>query len=289
MKFKWLIQDVGLRALQMYRKFDALDFMNENISGVGVIPDYPYISGLEDAIEDDLETVYIILGGVKILNLLKAANSIADVVQYPSEFQIKNSAKILKALTNGIFYDFERFDQKYYGNLGLPLLNENAEYIPLADNLETSFSVDKFIKPTRDLKAFDAGIIKAGEKLGKYVKYKNRQRFYLEEDIVVSDVIEMCDEFRFFVIDKKVVTGSAYRRNGVLGEDRVVPRDVFLKAEEYAKMYQPIDIFTMDLARLSDGSIKIIEYNCFNCSGVYLCNLLRTYEEIKKYLKNKGE
>ena len=63
---------------------------------------------------------------------------------------------------------------------------------------------------------------------------------------------------------------------------------VLKRAQEYALLYTPADIFTMDLARLNDGSIKIIEYNCFNCSGVYLCDLVDTYQAIKEYLRKEN-
>lgn len=285
MKIKWLIQDVSLNITQMYRKFDALKSMGEDISGVGVLADHQYITGLDDAIEEDLSTKYVFLSGVKILNLLKAAKSISDIVQFPTEFHIKNSDIILKSLKEGVFYDYQKFDQAHYGNLNLPLLNQSAKYISIKDNLDTVFSEDKFIKPSRDLKAFDAGILKAGESINQFIMGRNRQRFYLDEKLVVSDVLVMKDEYRFFVINGKVITGSAYRVEGIVGENEVVPVAVFECAEKYAKLYVPQDIFTMDLARLHDGSIKIIEYNCFNCSGVYLCDLIKTYKAIKKYYK----
>lgn len=288
MKIKWLIQDVGLIVSQMYRKFDALDFMNENVSGIGVMANHKYITGLEDAIEDDLNTKYVLLSGVKVLNLLKNAKNIADVVEFPTQFQIENSDTILNALIDGMFYDYEKFDQAYYGNLNLPLLNSEAIYIPIKDNLKTYFNVDKFVKPSRDLKAFDAGILNKGQTIEDYLMNKNRQRFFIEEQLVVSDVLEMNDEYRFFVVDNEVVTGSAYRLNGVVGENTRIDDIVMATAKRYAKLYQPENVFTMDLARLKDGTIKIIEYNCFNCSGVYLCDLVKTYESIKIYLEKKG-
>jgi hypothetical protein len=288
MKIKWLIQDVGLIVSQMYRKFDALQFMEENIAGIGVIADHPYITGLETAIEDDLDTQYVLLSGVKVLKLLKAADHISDVVQFPNDFQNENSDVILKSLIAGMFYDFEKFDQAYYGNLGLPLLNSEAVYIPIKENLKKSFNVDKFVKPSRDLKAFDAGILKKEQTIEDFIMSKSRQRFFLEEQLVVSDVLEMNDEYRFFVVDNEVVAGSAYRRNGIVGENTIVPDIVLAIAKKYAFLYKPADIFTMDLARLKDGSIKIIEYNCFNCSGVYLCDLVSTYKAIKVYLAKKS-
>jgi hypothetical protein len=289
MKIKWLIQDVGLIVSQMYRKFDALKYMDEKISGIGVVANCQYISGLEDAIENDLDTKYVLLTGVKVLNLLKSAKTISDVLEFPTEFHIENSEVILKALVEGMYYDYTKFDQAYYGELDLPLLNQSAIYVPIKENLKKSFSEDKFVKPSRDLKAFDAGILKAGETIEEFVMSKSRQRFFLEEKLVVSDVLEMRDEYRFFVVEDKVVAGSAYRVGGKVGENAIVPEIVMRKAREYALLYKPADVFTMDLARLNDDSIKVIEYNCFNCSGVYLCDLVETYGAIKNYLKNKED
>jgi hypothetical protein len=284
MNIKWIIQDTGLIVSQTYRKFDALRDMGEKISGIGVVANCQYIAGLEDAIEHDLSTIYVFLSGVKVLNLLKAAKNISDVLEFPTQFHLDNSEVILNALVKGVFYDFTKFDQAHYGELGLPLLNESAIYIPIKDNLKKFFNVDKFVKPSRDLKAFDAGILKAGETIEEFVLGRNRQRFFLEEKLVVSDVLEMKDEYRFFFVDNDIVSGSAYRENGVVGVNSVVPDLLWEKAREYSKLYRPSDIFTIDLARLNNGSIKIIEYNCFNCSGVYLCNMVDTFTAIKKYL-----
>jgi hypothetical protein len=284
MNVKWIIQDTGLIVSQIYRKYDALRYMNEKISGIGVVANDPYIAGLEQAIEEDLDTKYVLLSGVKVLNLLMAAKTISDVVEFPTDYQVQHGDIILKALIKGMFYDFTKFDQAHYGELGLPLLNGNATYIPIKDNLTKSFNVDKFVKPSRDLKAFDAGILKSGQTIEDFVMGRSRQRFFLEESLVVADVLKMKDEYRFFFVDNDIVAGSAYRENGIVGVNSVVPDILWEKAKEYAKLYKPANVFTIDLARLNNGSIKIIEYNCFNCSGVYLCNLIDTFNAIKKYL-----
>jgi hypothetical protein len=289
MKIKWLIQDVSMRTSQMFRKYDALSAMGENIACIGVMENHPYVTNLEVVVEEDLDTKYVLLSGVKVLNLIKSAKHISDVMEFPTKFHLENSDRILSALSAGIFYNYTSFDQAHYGELNLPLLNQSADYISIKANLQTSFQVDKFIKPSRDLKAFDAGILKAGQTVEDFIMAKSRQRFYLEEMLVVSDVLEMRDEYRFFVIDGIVTPGSAYRREGIVGEDDAVPKDIIDAANNYALLYQPADIFTMDLAKLYDNSIKIIEYNCFNCSGVYLCDLNETYTEIKKYLSNTSK
>lgn len=287
MKIKWLIQDVGMRVSQLHRKFDALQFLGEDMAAIGVIPDYNYISGLGEALDEDPNTKYILLSGVKVLNLLKAAKSIADVVEFPTEKQIMHGDQILKNLIDGVFYDFDNFDQANYGKLYLPLLNKDAFYIPVKDNLKTFFDEDKFVKPSRDLKAFDAGILKEGMTIEAFIMSKSRQRFFMEELLVVSPVRVVLDEYRFFVVNKEVITGSAYRRNQIAGEDVFVPDLIWKKAIEYAKLYQPHDVFTMDLALTDDGEITIIEYNCFNCSGVYLCDMVEMFKRLRKYIEEK--
>lgn len=52
MKIKWLIQDVGMRISQLYRKHDALEHMNEEMHPIGVLKDYPFITGLKEALGD---------------------------------------------------------------------------------------------------------------------------------------------------------------------------------------------------------------------------------------------
>lgn len=283
-KIKWLIQDVGMKVSQLHRKFDALEYLGEDLGCIGVIPDHPYITNLENVIEEDLETKYVLLSGVKVLNLLKKANHISEVVEYPTDFQRKHSREILDALIEGVFYDYEKFDQAYYAELDLPLLNSDAEYIPVELNLNTTFSEDKFVKPSRDLKAFDAGILSAGQTVKQYIESKPRQRFYLEEKLVVSSVKEIVDEYRFFVVNKEVVGGSAYRENGVVGVNAFLSETIWNYADKYALLYQPADIFTMDLVKLKNSDIRIVEYNCFNCSGVYLCDMINTFRKIKEHI-----
>ncbi len=58
----------------------------------------------------------------------------------------------------------------------------------------------------------------------------------------------------------------------IIKYDDFVPNYFKEKAIEYSKLYQPLDLFVMDLAE-TDSGIKIVEYNCWNASGVYKCNL----------------
>jgi hypothetical protein len=103
---------------------------------------------------------------------------------------------------------------------------------------------------------------------------------------VVSSPKNVIDEYRFFVIDGHVLTGSQYRVNRQLkyrsldwGTEHTNAR---MAARDFAKLYHPADVFTLDVCKTDDGAFSIIEYNCFNASGLYACDhdlLFRTVSD----------
>lgn len=285
-KIKWLIQDVGIRSNQLHRKFDALLYMNEEFSNIGVIPKKKYISGIEDIFEDK-NTIYILLSGTKALTLIDNAKNIKELSYFVEDYKDKELDICLDDLKKGMFYDNEKFDQEYYKDLGLPLLNDESIYMPIKDNLNTKFTEDKFIKPSQDLKAFTGGILKAGDTIEEFIKNRDRQPFFIEENAIIAPVKNIVNEYRFFIVNQKVSSYSSYVINGKPQETMYIHDHIIEKAEEYCKLYQPHDIFTMDLALLDNGDVKIVEYNCFNVSGVYLCDMVKTFTEIKEYMLSK--
>lgn len=287
-KIKWLIQDVGIRYDQLNRKIEALVELNEDINFIGVIPKHPYITGIEENFSDK-DTIYVLLSGTKALSILYNAENLSEVSEYYNEYDSDKININIDNFKKGIFYDNKKFDQNFYKNLNLPLLNQDSLCIPIVDNLNKIFNTDKFIKPSRDLKAFTGGILYAGTSIEEYIKNTERQNFYIEEYAIIAPVKNIINEYRFFIVDGKVSSYSAYVINSVAKEDSYVPDFIIKKAEEYCTLFQPDDIFTMDLALLSNDEIKIVEYNCFNVSGVYLSNIKNTFIDIKNYIENKKQ
>lgn len=236
------------------------------------------------AIEKD--TLYVFISGVKILNMLNEVKKISELNPELNCLSKEDNDLQLKRLREGVFYDIQKFDQAYYGNLNLPLLNNKSDYLPVINNMDTSFNEDKFIKPSRDLKAFEGGILKAGETIGSFIKNQQYQSFYKEEKVVVAECKTIYSEYRFFVVDKKIVGMSQYKLGNKVVINSFVPEYILNKAKEYCKLYQPHDIFTMDLADTKEG-IVIVEYNCFNASGFYACDMDYTFNAIENFLLKK--
>lgn len=279
---KWLVQDVGMQMVNLHWNFEALKRLEFPFGNFGVIAHEKMITNLEEVLEKDWH--YIIRGGTKILVLLDSIHSLDEVNSHLSFEQQAYSTQFIERLKAGVFYDVQRFDQAYYSTLDLPLLNSGAKLYKISEHLNTRFSQDMFLKPSRDLKAFDAGILPKGVSLQEHITSGKHQAMYLEEQALIATVRPIAAEYRFFVVEKEVITGSQYRLGGKGVLSSIIPENIMCAAKEYAQLYQPHDVFTMDLAQ-TQQDISIVEYNCWNASGLYhtdVCKIFHTVHEYKQ-------
>lgn len=283
-KVVWLIQDVNMRFKKLNEVFSALENLGFEYKTFGVLPFTNTITGLEDILDEDV--MYVVIAGTKVLSVLTDVEELSELNDFLTEKQLQNQDVYLDNLKNAIFYDINKFDQLSYNGIGLPLLNDSPELYLIGDNLDKTFDVDKFIKPSRDLKAFNGGIIKSGQTIEHFIKSQMHQSFYKEEVAIVGDLKNIQSEYRFFVVEEKIVTGSMYKLGDKVVSDKNIPIDMMEAAQNYSKLYQPSDVFTMDLA-YTDKGIKIVEYNCWNCSGHYDCDLDKLYLAIDSYVKSR--
>lgn len=272
---KWLVQDTARMYSAVEDEFTPLKELGYEVIPFGVIPFTNEMTGLDDV--DFSDSIFIVRGGTKVIGMINDGN----VSNLPKEFVLK--------LTDGLFYDKLYFDQAYYSHLGLPLLNDTPMILDLRKNedLLASFDTPKFVKPSSDLKAFTAGILEPENTLKSFIESQYHRSGYNEEMALVHDLVEIDAEYRFFCIDGKVITGSQYRRNNVTVTSPVVPQAVLDAADEYAVLYKPSEIYTMDLAETPDG-IKIVEYNCWHGSGLYDVDTKKLFSSIHEHYINKG-
>lgn len=286
MNILWLIQSSGISVAQPHINVETIKKLNFSFYDFGLIPFSSEITNLENILIPN--TKYIIRGGTKLLTLLNQVNHISELSPHLTEEQLLNSDYYIEMLKQGIFYDIEKFDQEYYSTLNLPLLNNNAKYIHMKNALNLSFNEDMFIKPSRDLKAFNGGVIQAGTTIESFVKSSQYQSFYVDETVVIAKLVQIYSEYRFFVVDKNVVAGSQYRKGNQLYINGDIDPEVLQIAKEYALLYQPHDIFTMDIADTPNG-YKIIEYNCWNASGLYNSDSVKLFYEVNNFISIKKE
>jgi len=270
----WLIQSSGLRRTDdmTTKLLNGLEQSGGTWSDFGVIPFTPEITNWENFPKADS---YFVHCSTKALRLLTENKFKSTEIFVGAEENHAN--ELLAACRRGIFYDPARFDMSVYlKDLRRHLLNGRGEVVKLRDIMTTSFKTDKFIKPGRDLKLFTGGIVQGGTTFEEYletIQYDQHFQHSLDENVIVADPVEILAEWRFFVVSGKVAAGSQYRKFGKMHWTSDIPSYVYEEAKRMAGIYKPAKCFTMDLAMTGDLQIKIVEYNCINCSGLYNANV----------------
>lgn len=271
-----MLQSTGIPDSEFRRTCDALTNLNYKFVDFGNIPFTNIITNLENIQEGSL----IARSGTKFVNLMSNDSTLFDV----NDNEIEKSKFI-----NSIDYDRNTFDQFYYNKLNLPLLNDDIKTFKYSEVKNIELTKSMFFKPTSDLKAFSATIVWGGETLESVIKSGTYQEFDEDnETILMTSLKEPEFEWRFFIVNNEVITGSQYFKDGSLNTApfESIPLDVLGKAEEYAKLYTPADIFVMDLCLIKD-EIKIVEYNCWNASGFYDSNLEKLFEAVQEFKSNR--
>lgn len=282
---KWILQSSGFNTTNEEKIIRTLNNQGIPFQDVGIIENTNIVSNLESILTDTSEKI-IVRSAIKLLKLVNSVSSIEELCPYFSKEQIEKGDAYLKNLRNGYFYNERNFDQSYYSTLGLPVLNNDSEFISVRGNEATAFNIDMFIKPSKDLKAFTSGEIKAGTTILDYIKSNKHQKEYVDEIALVSKVKSIGKEYRCIVVNQEVVTMSQYMFNRSLSVCPINKSEpVFFVANELARLYKPHDVFVMDIAE-HNGDFKIVEYNCWNCSGLYACDVEAMVSSVTEFRTN---
>lgn len=176
------------------------------------------------------------------------------------------------------------FTSQLMFNWGRSLLNRDASIGPL-DKIPY-ITKPCFIRPVLDSKSF-AGCVMDWEQLSEW---KSRILALSPEDgstitgdtmVMISPVKSILKEYRLWIINQKVVTGSVYKINNKKHYELLTEPEVIEFAEKMANKWSPIEAYVMDVALTYNG-LKIIEVNNINSSGFYagdMTKLVRALED----------
>lgn len=281
MRTKWLIQSTGFASSYLEEVVNTLNDQKIAWDDFGIVQDT--ITNLENILDTQTD-IYIIRGGTKVLSLLNT-NSLQALNPHLSDNQIIKEKEYLEKLKNAIDYNEEKFDMEYYKDLSLPFLNDDCEIDKVKNLLYYEFQEDNFIKPSKDSKAFNGGIIYAGETLMNYLmRTPHRNIESIEtQSVIISPIKKIKDEYRFFMYKNEILGCSRYMLNGKVNPDSFVPDNIKKAAEYFGLQYNPAEIYVIDLCTFEDtDEIKIVEYNCWNCSGFYHCDIRNIINKINQ-------
>lgn len=183
--------------------------------------------------------------------------------------------------TPGAFMN-ENFDTNVWtAAYGEHTLNADARTFRFADvplDMELFF-----IRPCNDEKAFTGELLEREEFAEWREKVLNSGSTVDGDTLVaISSPKHIYQEYRFFVIKGRVITGSSYKVGGRANYNYPVPPEVKRFAQDRVDQWVPDDGFVIDIAVTDDG-LKVIEINCMNGAGFYECDLSAIIQAIEEY------
>lgn len=150
---------------------------------------------------------------------------------------------------------------------------------PIFRELESTNSV--FVRPDSPLKPFSGRVIERSNVSMKSLDYG----YYYEDEnlpIVVTPVRIIKKEWRFVVVTRQIVAGSAY-----IAEHRQESQSITSGKEwEYAQtvanhVNPPEDVYVVDVCA-SEGNYKLLELNPFSGADLYACDRTSIVKSISR-------
>jgi hypothetical protein len=189
----------------------------------------------------------------------------------------------------GLHFDLKYFNYEEAVKNRNDMLN-NGLIWPLKEIIEflkTEKEKDWFIRPSEDLKQFSGCImstLEIIEWLEDRMLCASSGSYQLDPNtmIVLDKPKNISAEWRWFIVDRKIISGSVYRYNKQLFNKEELDIDVINEAQEFADGWLPDPCCVMDLA-LIENDLKVIEFNCINSSGFYHHNIKNIFDVLWSY------
>lgn len=176
------------------------------------------------------------------------------------------------AWATGLFGAEQSIDQRYWlEHLQEDLLNPGFELLTLGELREKAFARPYFIRPVVDQKAFAGQVLSDSDLTPLYRGRKGEERRHDDSLLVATSplVTNIDAEYRLVVLNHRVRLISQYRRQGRSCVIADASAHILEKAQQLAEGWMPADFIVMDIAELSNGDVKIIEFNSVHSSGLY--------------------
>lgn len=215
--------------------------------------------------------------------------------KYEKYFPLSASIAVMllcKDIGTNVFFSADRYNylefQKQYGD---DFINTDLTTIKFKDLLDLNDPA-YFIKASGAPNILKGKVYSTGEYDLLYQTYLNRSlgKYKVTDDypLVISSVkdVEIASEYRFFVINGEIITGSMYLHKGKLWTKNIdnINDPLSMRLLQYAyrmvDKYWPDKAFVIDIAVMEDGAMKVLECNCIHCSGLYAVDIDRLVKKL---------
>ena len=177
-------------------------------------------------------------------------------------------------------HDYRIYSKYYKENL----LNYDSIIQKFGDGINLDIF---FARPVLDNKTFTGKVYTKEQWIEfkeNFIKSGQESSLTNDTEIQVSSVKTVTKEFRFWIIDGKVITGSLYRNGYWVNYSDIVDDGALEFCKEMVKIYQLADAFVMDICEViinEEIKYKIVELGCINSAGFYKANMPKLIEAIE--------
>lgn len=168
------------------------------------------------------------------------------------------------------------------------MLNGDGKIMPIGEAIEYVKTLEFdtfFMRPDEDLKLFTGCIATRDTLMSTLNSLIFDAQVPLDKKIMISAPKNIKGEWRYFVVDGKVIDGSMYKWNNRFYTEAAGPAEI-AEAQAMADRWHPADVYVMDLCLTSEG-LKVVEYNGFNSTGFYANNVEKIVVEVTTYMDRK--
>ena len=246
-------------------------------------------SGDEEKIEQACKKYGFKFHGIRVIpfsdNLPEVS---ADMIFYGGTGWI-NKIYVKYPHLPGIFFNPESVFTHWVNKYGQNAINYGARETTLEEFSKEEYPDNQqfFIRPANDLKDF-GGSVAPFSYIKDWAQKINCARLDLGKlPIIVNEPYGIAHEWRLFIVNGKVITGSHYRSYLVLHVYDDIPDRVISFAEEQAQIYSPDEVFVMDVGE-SNKKLYVVEIGCFNSAGFYASDIDRIVYEVSHVLERSN-
>lgn len=140
-----------------------------------------------------------------------------------------------------------------------------------------------FIRPVADDKSFSGTVLRV-ERIQEWAEklLTDRHGLYDEVPVIKARPKVLSHEWRLFMVDGKVASGSMYKRYGVLYTRDPVSQEVVEFAERMAGQFSPHRAFALDVCCEQGCDLKVLEVGCFNSAGFYNTDIAKVVKAVSE-------
>lgn len=233
---------------------------------------------------------------------IEELNDLEDkcVIPMSSLNACKKNKRAKRAWYPGYWCDWDKLScQSYFSHWFQYLLNQDGEFVPwkvLKHRVDQLYLLYgdvcnedgiMFIRPDANDKLFSGEPVTKGQFKNFSLMIDN----LLGEDdsplCVVAPPKKILREWRFWISEGKIITGSLYKENEEIKHERNWPKEAAELVEKASSEWMPHPICCIDIAEIENhrkGKIEyyILECGSVNCAGTYEADLEKIVDEMNR-------